>query len=102
MQKLNSSARTAAKIKFKSWGLTTSAKIETILLLAAGLLSSCNVENDSTAYLQNMERPVICIAKKDSVSAIFKGHDGRLFVAKIENWNGSALINSYNVGDTLR
>lgn len=40
MQKLNSSARTAAKIKFKSLGLTTSAKIATILMLAAGL-SSC-------------------------------------------------------------
>lgn len=41
-------------------------------------------------------------AKKDSVSAIFKGYDVRLFVAKSDNWNGSALINSYNVGDTLR
>jgi hypothetical protein len=81
---------------------TTSAQIAAILMLAAGLLSSCNDENDSTAYLQNMERPVICIAKKDSVSAIFKGHDGRLFVAKSENFNGSALIDSYNVGDTLR
>ena len=44
MQKLHSSARTAAKTKFKSWGLTTSAKIATILILAAVFISSCDNE----------------------------------------------------------
>lgn len=78
-----------------------SAQIAAILMLAAGLLSSCNDENDSTAYLQSMERPVIVIAK-DSNAAILKGHDGRLFVAKIVNYNGGAIINTYNVGDTLK
>jgi hypothetical protein len=44
MQNLHSSARTAAKTKFKSWGLTTSAKIATILLLAA-VFSSCEPQS---------------------------------------------------------
>lgn len=78
-----------------------SPQIAAILLFAAGLLSSCDSDNSTTSYLQNMERPVIVIAK-DSFAAILKGHDGSLFVAKKENWNGGAIINTYNVGDTLR
>ena len=49
MQNLHSSARTAAKTKFKSLGLNTSAKIATILMLAAGLISSCEMPETKKA-----------------------------------------------------
>ena len=102
-QKLNSvsSAGTKDDSSNKFMWRSKSATIASTLMLAAGILSSCDSDNDTTSYLQNMERPVIVIAK-DSFAAILKGHDGRLFVAKKENWNGGAIINTYNVGDTLR
>jgi hypothetical protein len=45
MQNLNSSARTAAKTKFKSWGLIPSAKIATILMLAVVLFKGIKLIN---------------------------------------------------------
>jgi hypothetical protein len=71
MQNLHSSARTAAKTKFKSWGLTTSATIATILMLAAGLISSCEMpETKKINFIDSYDYGITKIIEIDSCQYI--------------------------------
>ena len=105
MQNCKSSARTTAKQSSKCSLLFRQAPILAILMLAAGLLSSC--ETSSISQLNNIKKPAVIYSKHkeevwyQSPSMVIKDANGKLVKLSADS-DLRGLIDKYNVGDTLR
>lgn len=68
------------------------------LLLVAGLVGC---DNPYYTKISSLERPIVVVAV-DSVGILLRGSNGVYFVGQRDSHMGSALINSYQTGDTLK
>lgn len=69
------------------------------LIIILLLFSSCQNSEDK---LNRLDAPVILVAKSERGAVILQDANGKITLISGEYISGSAISNSYNVGDTLK